>query len=175
MHELLLEVDVSEVQTHCLGAAQAGRVHELDERAVPQRDGAVALERLERALDLGRGRRIGEPARPPRSEPRIGHALRSERVLEEGADRGQLAADRGGGELPPAPPAEPGDIVGEDSHVDGVELRPVLLEPAAKLLDVAAVGAPSGLTQRWCGQKTISCLTRVHEGRFGGRRRIPFR
>jgi hypothetical protein len=34
-HELLLEVDVREIEPDGLGAAQPGRVHELDQRTVP--------------------------------------------------------------------------------------------------------------------------------------------
>ena len=122
VHELLLEVDVAEVEADGLGAAQPGGVDELDERAVPQRDRPVSLERLERALDLGGGGSVGQAARAARAEPRVGDALRAERVPEEGAHRRQLAADRRRGELPAAPrAAEPGDVVGEDADVDRVE------------------------------------------------------
>src|SRR5215470_19393235 len=56
MDELLLEVDVPEIETHSFRATQPGRVHELHERSVPERDRSVPLERLECALDLsGRG------------------------------------------------------------------------------------------------------------------------
>src|SRR5215472_2488419 len=54
-HELLLEVDVPEVETDGLGAAEACRVDKLDEGPVPQRDRVLALERLERVLDLRGG------------------------------------------------------------------------------------------------------------------------
>jgi integrase len=53
VHELLLEVDVPEVEADRFRAAQARRVDELDERAVPQRNRPLALERRERLLDLG--------------------------------------------------------------------------------------------------------------------------
>src|SRR5881275_1468324 len=45
VHELLLEVDVAEIERDRFRAAQAGGVDELDERAVPQRERAVTLER----------------------------------------------------------------------------------------------------------------------------------
>jgi hypothetical protein len=46
---LAVEVDVGEVEPDRLRRAEARGVHELDERAVAQRERAVALERLERA------------------------------------------------------------------------------------------------------------------------------
>ena len=108
MHELLLEVDVAEVEADSLGAAQPGGVDELDERAVPQRDRSFALERGERALDLGGRRRVGQAPRAARAEARVGHALGPERMSEEGAHRGELPADRRRRELPPrrAPPSQ---------------------------------------------------------------------
>src|ERR687885_250596 len=36
VNELLLEVDVAEVETCCLAAAQSGRIDELEQRPVPQ-------------------------------------------------------------------------------------------------------------------------------------------
>ena len=148
MHELLLEVDVAEVEAHRLGAAEAGRVDELHEGAVTQRDRALSLESLERALDLRGGGSVGQASRPPRREPGVGDALRPERVPEKSAHGGQLAADRGRGELAAAPTAaEPGDVVGEHADVDVVELGAAVLEPGAELADVASVGAPGARAQ----------------------------
>ena len=45
VHLLLLEVDVGEIQADGLGAAEAGGVDELDERAVPDGDRPVVAER----------------------------------------------------------------------------------------------------------------------------------
>ena len=106
--ELLLEVDVSEVEADGFGAAEAGGVDELDERAVPDRDRAVALERLEQLLDLGGGRRVGQAPRAAGREACVGDALRPERMAEEGAHGGELARDRRRRELPPrrAPPSD---------------------------------------------------------------------
>ena len=166
VHELLLEVDVAEVEADRLGAAEPGGVDELDERAVPQRDRAVALERLERALDLGGRGSVGQAPRASRREACVGHALRPERMPEEGAHGGQLAADRRRGELPAAVPppraAEPGDVVGEDADVDRVEARASPVEPVAELPDVAAVRAARRLAQRRRGEEAVGCRMRVH-------------
>jgi len=63
VHDLALEVDVAEVEHHGLGAAQPGRVEELEERAVAQREGRPSLDSLEQLLDLGRLRDVGKPPR----------------------------------------------------------------------------------------------------------------
>src|SRR5438132_13157279 len=54
VHGLLLEVDVREVQADGLRTAQASGVDELDERAIPGRDRAVAVQVLDDGLDLTR-------------------------------------------------------------------------------------------------------------------------
>ena len=60
VEELLLEVDVAEVEPDGLGAAQAGRVDELDERAVAEPERAVAARSaVEQRVDLGGLRRVG--------------------------------------------------------------------------------------------------------------------
>jgi len=176
MHVLLLEVHVTEIEADRFGAAEAGGVHELDERAVPERDRTVSLERLEHALDLGSGGGVGQTASAARREPGVGNAFRTERVPKECAYRGQLAADRGRGELPAAScAAEPGHVVGEDADVDRVESRITLLEPRAELVDVAAVGATGALAQRRRGEEAVGGGTSVHSRRFPGYRPFPFR
>jgi len=50
--ELLLEVHVLEVEADRLGAAQAGRVDQLDERAVPEAERAFAAKLLQQRIDL---------------------------------------------------------------------------------------------------------------------------
>ncbi len=163
--ELLLEVDVSEIEAYGLRAPQSGGIDELDESAVPQRDRPLALERLERALDVCGGGGVWQAPRAARAEARVGDALGPERMPEEGAHRGQLAADRGRRELPAASrAAEPGDVVGEHADVDRGEVGAVILEPGAELSDVAAVGAPSRLAQRGRGEEAIGCSACVHEG-----------
>ena len=138
---------------------------ELDESAVPQRDRPLALERLERALDVCGGGGVWQAPRAARAEARVGDAFGPERMPEEGAHRGQLAADRGRRELPAASrAAEPGDVVGEHADVDRSEVGAVILEPGAELSDVAAVRAPSRLAQRGRGEEAIGCRACVHEG-----------
>jgi hypothetical protein len=95
---------------------------------------------------------------------------------EKRAYRGQLAADRGPRELPPAScAAEPGDVVGEDADVYVVESGAALVEPGAELLHVAAVGATGALAQRRRGEEAVGGGTSVHSRRFPGYRPFPFR
>src|SRR5919198_2263919 len=82
VERLLLEVDVGEVEVDRLAAAEAGRVDELDERAVPERQRLGAVQCVEARLDL-----IG----PRRDRP--------------GAPRGPGG---GGGGGPPPPPRRGG-------------------------------------------------------------------
>src|SRR5438876_7933618 len=58
-HCLLLEVDVSEIEPDRLRAAQAGRVDELDERTVAQREWLVAGQALEEGVHLVALGRLG--------------------------------------------------------------------------------------------------------------------
>src|SRR5207245_1485611 len=83
VYVLLLEVEVDEVEPDRLGAAQACGVHELDERAVPQRKRAVAFERGELLVDVGAARGVGQTAASARGEPRVGNAGSAECVTEE--------------------------------------------------------------------------------------------
>ena len=167
--ELLLEVDVAEVETDRLGAAQAGGVDELDERAVAERDRAVAFERGEQLLDLGGRGGVGQAPRAAGGEPSVRHALRAERMAEEGAHGGELPRDRRRRELPRPPIAERRDVVGEDADVDLLERDPVLLEPVAELADVAAVGAARALAERRRGEEAVGCGTEVQSRQFDAR------
>src|SRR5215207_5678609 len=63
VHELLVEVDVGEVEVDRLAASQSGGVDELDQGAVAERERAVAVERIEDAVDLADLRRVREPSR----------------------------------------------------------------------------------------------------------------
>src|SRR5215218_6401654 len=52
VQRLLLEVDVSEVEVDRLAAAEAGRVDELEQGAVAERERPVAVEALEQPVEL---------------------------------------------------------------------------------------------------------------------------
>ena len=91
---LAVEVDVGEVEPHRFGAAQAGRVDELDERPVPQGERTVAVERVECRVDLLRLRRVGQPARPSRHERGVRYLRRPECEADEATDRRDLPCDR---------------------------------------------------------------------------------
>ena len=77
--------------------------------------------------------------------------------------------------LPRRAPPSQDDVVGEDADVDPVEARAAILEPAAELPDVAAVGATGRLAQRRRGEEAIGGRACVHEGRFAGRQAFPLR
>ena len=154
MHGLALEVDVREVEPDRLGAPQAAGVDELDERSVAEGERLVACERVDERVDLGGLRRVGEPARAPRTERGIGDALRAERATEERSDRGQPAPGARGRE-PAAGSAEVGCVVGEDADVDVAEPEPALLEPAREVADVAAVRAARRVTQARALQEAV--------------------
>ena len=168
MDELLLEVDVTQVEADRLGAAQPGGVDELDERAVPEGDGPVPFERLEHLLHLGGARRIGETARPPRRERRVGHPSRAQGVAEEPAHGSELPPDRGRRELPGpasgAGGAEVGCVVDERAHVDVVQRGTAALEPRAELLDVVAVCAAGAVRERGGVEEARGGRAGVHEG-----------
>ena len=82
--ELLLEVDVAEVEPDRLGAAQAGRVDELDERAVAERERrrrrrAPSTIASTSACFGASGSRRGRRG----ASETVGHALRAEREAEQ--------------------------------------------------------------------------------------------
>src|SRR5581483_6571036 len=181
VHELLLEVDVAEVERDRLRAAQTGRVHELDERAVPQRERPVPAEPVHELVDLLELRCVGEPPRPLRRERRVGNALRPQRVPQERADRGQLPRDRRGRRASAAArPSELGDPVGEHAHVDVLD-RTVGPEPAREVAQVRRVGAPrragdargreepfgGGFHRHVTGVRAVATIACLMDPRFG--------
>ena len=83
VHELLFEVDVAEIEPDRLRTAQPGRVDELDERLIAERERPFRAECVDDALDLTLLQCVGEPARPPRREGSVGHPFRPERMSEE--------------------------------------------------------------------------------------------
>ena len=83
MHELLLEVDVSKIESDRLRTAEPGGVDELDERLVAKREWPFAGERVDEAFDLAQLRRVGQPARTLRCERSVGHVFGAKRIPEE--------------------------------------------------------------------------------------------
>src|SRR5437764_6534511 len=57
--ELLLEVDVAEVEVDRLATAQPGGIDELDKGAVAKSERAVALDAIQRRIDLVGAERLG--------------------------------------------------------------------------------------------------------------------
>ena len=123
-------------------------------------------------LDLGGRGSVGQAARAAGREPSVGHALRPERVAEEGAHRRELPRDRGRRELPRPPLAERGDVVRQHADVDLLERDPVLLEPVAELPDIAAVSAARPRAERGRVEEAIGRGAEVHPRDF---RRAPRR
>src|SRR5207244_10479572 len=101
MDTLLLEVDVAEVEPDRLGAAQPGRVDELDERPVAQRERlAAASEPVQQAVDLVELGRVRQAARPARGERGVRDAVRAEREPQQAAHGREPPRDRRRRELP---------------------------------------------------------------------------
>src|SRR6476659_7361864 len=112
---LLLEVAVLEVEADRLGAAQAGRIDQLDERAVAEPEGAVSAQPLEQRVHLACLGRRRQAACALRRQRGVGDARRSQRVREQRPDRGELASDARRGELR-APTSELGCVLGQHAH-----------------------------------------------------------
>src|SRR6266511_2887313 len=173
VHLLLLELDVGEVEPDGLGAAQPGRVDELDERAVPERQRPLAVQGVERRLDLGGAGRVRQPARPARRQRRVRYPGEPEREAEEAPHRRQLPPDRRRRQLARPRPAELGRIVGEDADVHGLDRRSTAAEPARELLDIDAIGAPCRLAQLRRGEEAFDCGFRLHAEAFAPRLASP--
>src|SRR5688572_28445190 len=65
-HRLLLEVDVRQIEADCLSAAQASRVDELEQSAVPEPQRVVAFERAQDSIYLLGFGRVRQPPAAPR-------------------------------------------------------------------------------------------------------------
>ena len=172
MDELLLEVDVAQVEPDRLRAPQSGRVHELDERLVAERERAVPLERVDDLLDLALLRRVGQPARPSRCERTVGHPFRAERMAKKRPHRRQLPSDRRRGEPSArARTAELGHPVGEDSHIHVLD-RAVRAEPDRELAQVGRVDPARALADPRSGKEPLCCGFEGHPAVFAARYRI---
>src|SRR4051794_7756995 len=173
VHELLLEVDVGDVERHRLGASQPRRVDELHQRAVAQRERAVAArELLEQIVDVARLRRLGQAAAAARREWRVGHATRPEREPEQRAKRCELARDRRRRELSAgSSPAELRYPVGEDAHVDRFDVAVAV--PCGEFAQVVAVRAARPVRDSRGRQEAVDGGVDRHAPRFAARLRSP--
>jgi aminopeptidase len=169
---LLFEVDVLQIERDRFRAPQSARVHELDERAVAQRERAVAVERVERRVDLVRARRIGQPARETRRERCIRDSVGPEREAEERPHRGETARDRRGREPPPAA-AEARRVVGELTHADVLEAQLPFLQPRREVREIEGVGAARGVGKTRAREKPVDLATELHGDAFAPRLRSP--
>jgi aminopeptidase len=158
---LLLEVDVGQVESDGLGASKAGGVDELDEGSVPERERAVAVERPERRVHLLRTRRVRKPPRASKRQCRVGNPCSAEREAQERPDRGDLARDRRGRKLRP-PASQFGCVLGQLPHADFVDSDLALLEPARELLEIDAVRAARGVSQRRAEEEAVDRACAVH-------------
>ena len=140
------------------GAPQAGRVDELDERAVAQAERTLSRRSesssASTSATFGAGRQPPRPAGPHR---RVRNTRRDRGQPEERPHRRELAPDRGRRELRPPPP-EVGRVVGEDADVHVVELEPARREPGCELLEIAPVCPPRRIRQRGALQQAFDLL-----------------
>ena len=141
-----------EVEVDRLAAAQPGRVDELEQRAVAERE-RVDARRPARARRRPPRTSGASGSRRARLGPswRVRDASRAEREPEQGAHRGQLARDRRRRELARIAArtrgAELGGVRAQRRGVDVLERLPALPKPGRELLDVDAVGATGRLGQ----------------------------
>ena len=138
VHDLALEVDVSEVECYGLLAPQPGGVEELEQGSVSKREGRLAVDELEELVDLGGLRRVREPPRPPRGQRGFGNRRRAERVAQARADRREASRD-GWRREPVSAAPELRDPVGEDARVDLAQPQPSPIEPGRERAEIGAV------------------------------------
>ena len=168
-HELLLEVDVGEVEVDRLPAPEPGGVHELHERAVPERERRVPAQRI-RALESDIGARLvfrsGRSVQPTEAArailTRARLLLGEARDLKSIASSRELSGDRRGLELPRARAAELGGVLRQHPHVDVVEACASPGEPRRELRQIRPVGAPSLVRVSRCGEEPLEGGVGVH-------------
>ena len=129
-NRLLLEVDVSEIEVDSLAAAEPGRVDELEQGAVAQRERVVAAQPLENGVDLLGLERGRKPAGAPRPDLAVGDSSGPEVGAEQPANGRQLAGDGGARELAGLPPGAGGGKLG---GVGGQHRRVHVLQPCVPL------------------------------------------
>ena len=148
-----------------LGATQAGRVDELEQRAVPEREGLEAVGAVEDRLDLVALRRVRQPPPAPRRQRDVGHRAATEREAEQASHRRQPPRDRRRRKLPAgARAAEIGCVVGEDAHVDPLQLAvPV---PPGEVAQVGRVAAARRIRHAGRSEKALDGRLQPHAQGF---------
>jgi aminopeptidase len=172
MYVLLLEVHVLQIERDRLCASQPTRVDELDERAVPQRERTVAVERVECGVDFVRAGRIGKAAGQPRRERRVRHAFRPECKAQEGTHRRETTRDRGRRESAP-PAAEARRVVGELPHADVGDPELSLLQPGREVREIERVRPSGRLREAGAAQEAVDLAVELHGDAFAPRIRSP--
>ena len=142
-----VEVDVADVESNRLGAAQPSRVDQLDERMVSNRERLVAVQRNQRRLHFRRFRRVRQAPRAPRCERRIRDLRRPQGEPQKAPDRSELAGDRRRRKLPRPRSSQLGRVLRERPDVYLREREAMLFQPAAELFDVPPIGASRALAE----------------------------
>ncbi len=177
VYGLLLEVDVAQVEVDGLPAAEAGRVDELEERSVPNRQSIVAGDLVEDGVDLFRLRRFRQPSCVPGPGLPVGNSSRPQREAKESPNGCELPGDRRPGELPGISPgpvrAELGRVGAERGRVDTRKRAATSAEPRRELLDVDAIGAAGRVGEIRRRQKALYLGMVRHEPGFVLPTRLP--
>jgi hypothetical protein len=161
MDVLAVEVDVAEVERDGLGRAEPTGVDELDQRSIANGERSVAVDGVDRVLDLRERWCLGKTAWPTRRECRIWNARGPERVADEGADRREPSRDRRRRETTTGAP-ELRRVVGEHPDVDVVDGELALTEPAREVPQVGSVRAPRGVRKRGTRKESVDREPGVH-------------
>jgi Uncharacterized conserved protein (COG2071) len=176
-HELLLEVDVAEGEVDRLLRAQARRIDELEESAVPEAQRVVPVHLVEQIVGLRRARRVRKTPPAPAGQREIGHTSRSQRCSEKRAHGGELAGDGRLRELPRLPSRPVGSEVGrvgrEGARVEAIEGQAAARQPGGELLQIAPVRLPGRIRERWAREKAVDLSLCVHGEPFRARPRLP--
>jgi len=161
--EFLLEVHVAQIEVDGLAAPQSRRVDELGQGAVAQSERTVSFEACKLSVDVVGLGSLWQPARLPRRERRLGHALWAEREAKQCSHGRELARDRCRSKLRAAA-TEVGGVIRERANVDVVEAQSATCEPGTELTHIDAVSALRRSRQRRARQESFSSL--VHPERF---------
>ena len=125
---LAVEVEVGDVEVDRLRRTQTRGVDELEQRRVSERERFLAGRSVDELLDVRDLRHLGEAPTAAWRERCVRNASGAKGVTHERAHRGEAARDRGRRE-PSSGAPELCRVLGQDPHVDVVELEVPLSEP----------------------------------------------